>query len=81
MIDLSILGQMGKLRQIQKQMAKKKLVMEDKGIKVEVNGKQEIEALSFENGVKADQVKELINKAFNQLKKEMAKGLMGGSML
>jgi len=79
MIDLSVLGQMGKLRQMQKQMAKKKLVIEDKGVKVIVNGKQEIEELSFEKGTRADQIKKLINKAFNQLKKEMAEELMGGA--
>ena len=78
MIDLSVLSQVGKLRQMQKQMAKKKLVIEDKGIRVIVNGKQEIEELSFEKGTGADQIKKLINKAFNQLKKEMAKELMGG---
>jgi len=81
MIDLSVLGQMGKLRQMQKQMAKKKLVIEDKGVKVIVNGKQEIEELSFEKGTRADQIKKLINKAFNQLKKEMAEELMGGTSL
>jgi len=78
MIDLSVLSQVGKLRQMQKQMAKKKLVIEDKGIRVIVNGKQEIEELSFEKGTGADQIKKLINKAFNQLKKEMAEDLMGG---
>lgn len=82
-------GEMAKMakqaRQMQKQMEKEKVVLEENGIKVVINGTQKIESFEI-NGVSNDAVVEVLNKAIRKSQEAAAKqmqemaGGLGGLM-
>lgn len=73
---MGLLKQLGDLKKMQKQMSQQKITVEDKGVKVTVTGEQKIKELEFTTGVSPTIVAKVINQAFDQLKKRLAKSLM-----
>jgi len=70
-----------KADQLKKEMEAEVFDVESGDIKVRINGVQKILKLEYPDGTDPDRVKEVINKAFEQSQKEMAKkmqGMMGG---
>ncbi|MFB6212720.1 MAG: YbaB/EbfC family nucleoid-associated protein [Candidatus Magasanikbacteria bacterium] len=71
------LKQMKKLKDLQSQMKSKEASFERDGVEVTVNGSMKIEDVSLNNELSSEKqerlVKKCANKAFDQLKKEMAK--------
>ena len=76
MIDMSLLKQLGNWKKMQKEMARQTITINEQGIVVTVTGEQKIKELAFEDGANPKAVAKVINKAFDQLKKKLAKNLM-----
>lgn len=70
-----------KADQLKKEMEAEVFDVESGDIKVRINGIQRILKLEYPDGTDREKLKEVINKAFEQSQKEMAKrmqGIMGG---
>ena len=70
-----------KADQLKKEMEAEVFDVESGDIKVRINGVQKILKLEYPTDTEPDKLKEVINKAFEQSQKEMAKkmqGMMGG---
>ena len=70
-----------KADQLKKEMEAEVFDVESGDVIVRINGVQKILKLEYPDGTDPDRVKEVINKAFEQSQKEMAKkmqGMMGG---
>jgi len=70
-----------KADQLKKEMEAEVFDVESGDVRVRINGVQKILKLEYPDGTDPDRVKEVINKAFEQSQKEMAKkmqGMMGG---
>jgi len=69
-------GEMAKMakqaRQMQKEMDKEKVIIEENGIKVIITGTQKIEAFEI-NGVSNDAVVDVLNKAIRKSQESAAK--------
>lgn len=70
-----------KLRQIQNQLSKERIVVEENGVKVVLSGDLKVRELHID-GEKQDLVAGVINKAYEQTQKAMAKKMqeMGGGL-
>ena len=79
------LGQLNKMRQqakqLQKQLEKEEVVYEESGIKVKVNGAQQIVYMEIDGEERGDIV-DVINKAMKNVQKKAAKKMMemGGGL-
>ena len=73
---MNILKQLGDLKKMQKQISRQTIAIEEKGVKVTITGEQKIKDLDFDNSVSPKVVAGVINKAFDQLRKRLAKSLM-----
>ncbi|MDD5073803.1 MAG: hypothetical protein PHU92_01305 [Candidatus Shapirobacteria bacterium] len=73
---MSLLKQLGDLKKMQKEMARQVITVDEQGVVVTVTGEQKIRELAFENNANPKTVAKVINKAFDQLKKRLAKNLM-----
>ena len=70
-----------KADQLKKEMEAEVFDVESGDVRVRINGVQKILKLEYPEGTDSDKIKEVINKAFEQSQKEMAKkmqGMMGG---
>ena len=70
-----------KADQLKKEMEAEVFDVESGDVRVRINGVQKILKLEYPDGTDPARVKEVINKAFEQSQKEMAKkmqGMMGG---
>lgn len=70
-----------KADQLKKEMEGEVFDVESGDVKVRINGVQKILKLEYPESTDPEKVKEVINKAFEQSQKEMAKkmqGMMGG---
>ncbi len=76
MIDLGILKDLGKMRQLRKQLANQRVEVEENGVKVVVSGDQKIKQLQWVDSVSPETVKRVINKAYDQLRRQVARGMM-----
>ena len=75
------LGDLAKMQKqakdLQKQLAKEELTVEENGVKVVVSGQPRIRSLSFEEGVSGEQIMKVVNKALDEAQRLMAQKLMG----
>lgn len=75
------LGDLAKMQKqakdLQKQLAKEELTVEENGVKVTVSGQPRLKLLSFEEEVSSEQVMKVINKALDEAQRLMAQKLMG----
>ena len=75
------LGDLAKMqkqaRDLQKQLTKEELVLEENGVKVVVSGQPRLKSLSFEEGVNGERIMKVINKALDEVQHLMAQKLMG----
>lgn len=78
MVDMNMLKQLGNLKKIQKEISRQTVSVEEKGVRVTVNGQQEIKSLDFDDQVKPETVAKVINQAFDKLKKQLTRNLMRG---
>lgn len=76
MIDLGILKDLGKMRQLQKKLSNQRVEVEENGVKVVVSGDQKIKKLQWDDSVSPQIVKRVINKAYDQLRRQVARGMM-----
>ena len=76
MIDLGFLKDLNKMRQLQSQLANQRVEVEERGVRVVVSGDQEIKELQFEEEITANTVKQVVNKAYNKLRRQVAQGMM-----
>jgi DNA-binding protein YbaB len=76
MIDMSLLKQLGDLKNIQKEMARQTITVDSRGVSVTVTGEQKIKELVFAEGTSPKIVAKVVNQAFDKLKKRLAKNLM-----
>ena len=76
MIDMNVLKQLGDLKKMQKQISRQITTIEERGVRVTVTGEQKIKDLDFDDNVSPKIVAGVINRAFDQLKKRLAKSLM-----
>lgn len=79
MVDMSLLRQLGDLRKMQKEISRQTVTVEENGVKVTVTGEQKIRELEFSKGSDPKTVAKVINQAFDQLKRKLAKNLISGS--
>ena len=75
------LGDLAKMqkqaRDLQKQLAKEELTIEENGVKVTVSGQPRLKSLSFEEEVSSEQIMKVINKTLDEAQRLMAQKLMG----
>lgn len=75
------LGDLAKMqkqaRDLQKQLAKEELTVEERGVKVVVSGQSRLKSLSFKEGVSGEEITQVINKALDEVQRLVAEKLMG----
>jgi len=79
MIDMSLLRQLGDLRKMQREISRQAVTVEESGVKVTITGEQKIKELEFSENPDPKIVAKVINQAFDQLKRKLAKNLISGS--
>lgn len=72
---------LNKLRQIQNQLSKERITLEENGVKVTLSGDLKIKELQI-NGEEQDKASDVINKAYEQTQKIVARKMqeMGGGL-
>ncbi len=75
------LGDLAKMqkqaRDLQKQLTKEELTVEEGGVRVVVSGQPRLKSLSFKEGVSGEEITQVINKALDEVQRLVAQNLMG----